>query len=189
MSTLDLREEIKTRKLDRMRLGQAVCEIVEIPSVPEVRVGVVPLTDAEAQMALDEAARVETADNIAGLMLRDHVQKVAQLAFAIRDPQDLSKRVYRTGKELQEDLDETDVNYIFDTYMELTENSNPAIEQIDPVEFEHLKKVLQEMDWNELSGRSWFAAKRFLGALNRDKLLPDSLLGSTSTTKSITQSD
>jgi hypothetical protein len=185
----DLKTEIRQRKLDRMRLGQAAADLVSLPSDPEIRIALVPLSDAEAQMALAEADRVEAGDNVAGLMLRDHVQRVTQLAFAIRDPQDFSQRVYRNGAELQEDLTETDVNYIYDAFIEMTENSNPTIEGIKPEEFDALKKALQEMDWSGLSGRSWYAAKRFLGALDRDQLLQDNSPGSTSTTKLTTPSD
>jgi hypothetical protein len=185
----DLKTEIRQRKLDRMRLGQAACDFVSPPSLPEIRFALVPLSDAEAQMALADADRIEAGDNVAGLMLRDHVQRVSQLAFAIRDPQDFTVRVYRTGAELQEDLTETDVNFIYDAFIEMTENSNPTIEGIEPEEFEALKKVLQEMDWSELSGRSWYAAKRFLGELDRDKLLQDSSPGSTSNTKLTTPND
>jgi hypothetical protein len=179
----DLREQIRERRLDRMRLGQAVCAFSNLTSDPEIRLALVPLSDAEAQNALQAAAHVDTMDNVAGLMLRDHVQRVEQLVFSIRDPQDLEKRLYRNSTELQEELTEGDIAHIYDDFMELTESSNPTVEGIDPEEFETLKKVWQEISWSDLSGRSWYAAKRFLGALIQDGLLQDNSPGSFSNTK------
>jgi hypothetical protein len=169
-------------------MGQAACSMVELPSDPEIRFALVPVSDAEASMALDAAARIDTEDNVAGLMRRDHQQRVELLAYAIRDPQDLSSRVYRTAYELQEQLDETDVNHIYDAFDEMRESSNPSIEEIPPQEFEELKKALQEMDWSGLSGRSWYAARRFLGALIQDGLLRDNSPGSISNTRLTTPS-
>jgi hypothetical protein len=185
----DIREQIVQRRLDRMRLGQAVCDQVNLVSDPEIRLAIVPLSDAEAGNALVAAAMIDVPDNVAGLMARDHKQKVELLAYAIRDPQDLDKRLYRNGVELQEELQESDVNHLYDCFLEMQENSNPAIEGIDPEEFEELKKALQEITWSELSGRSWFAAKRFLGALIQDGQLRGNLHGSSSTMKSTTTSD
>jgi hypothetical protein len=186
---IDLREQIKERRLDRMRLGQAACSHVELPSDPEIRLALVPVTDAEASMALDAAARVDTEDNVAGLMRRDHQQRVELLVYALRDPQDLTQRIFRNSKELQEEFEETDVNYLFDEFEELRANTNPSVDGIDPEEFEHLKKALREMDWSGLSGRSWYAAKRFLGALIQDGLLRDNSPGSTFNTKSTMTSE
>lgn len=185
----DLKEKIRERRLDRMRLGQAVCDYVTLVSDPEIRLAIVPLTDAEAENALMAAAKISVEDNFAGLMARDHRQRVEILAFSIRDPEDLSKRVYSTGVELQESLDEVDVTTLYDSYMEMNENSNPTIDGISPEEFVELKKVLQEIPWNDLSGRSWYAAKRFLGALIQQGLLRGNSLGSTSSTRLTTTSE
>jgi len=186
---MELKESIRSRKLDRMRLGQAAFDTVELPSDPEIRFALVPPSDAEAESALMAAAMIDVPDNVAGLMTRDHRQRVELLAVAIRDPLDISKRVYRDGRDLSENLDEIDVNHIYDAFQEMQENSNPRLEGIDPEEFEQLKKVWQEISWNDLSGRSWYAAKRFLGALIQQGLLPDSSHGSSSNTKLTTPSD
>jgi hypothetical protein len=158
-------------------------------SDPEIRLALVPLLDFEAEAALIEAARMDVPDNVAGLMARDHRQRVELLASSIRDPKDLDQRVYSDGLELQKELDESDIVHLYDAFLEMQENSNPSIDGLDEEEFELLKKVLQEIPWSDLSGRSWYAAKRFLGALSQDGVLPDSLRGSTSNTKSITTSE
>ena len=41
---MSTREKIKERRLDRMRLGQAVCSYVNVPSDPEMKLCIVPLT-------------------------------------------------------------------------------------------------------------------------------------------------
>lgn len=184
-----VREQLVQRRLDRMRLGQAVCAYVTLPSDPEIRFALVPLSDAEAENALVLAAQMDVPDNVAGLMARDHRQKIELLASSVRDPEKLDNRLYRDGNELQQELEEGDVNALYDEYLEMSEKSNPSMEGIAPEEFDELKKVLLEIPWNDLSGRSWFAAKRFLGALYQDGLLRANSLGSISTTKLTTTND
>lgn len=185
----DLRDKIQQRRLDRMRLGQSAYEIEHLISDPEIRVALVPLIDVDAENALLAAARMDIPDNVAGMMARDHRQRVELLACSVRDPQDLEKKIYRDGTELQSELEEADIVHLYDRFLEMQENSNPSIDGIPAEEFDELKKAFQEMDWSGLSGRSWYAAKRFLGALHRDGLLPVNSHGSTSNTKLTTKSE
>jgi hypothetical protein len=94
-------------------------------SDPEIRLALVPLLDFEAEAALIEAARMDVPDNVAGLMARDHRQRVELLASSIRDPKDLDQRVYSDGLELQKELDESDIVHLYDAFLEMQENSNP----------------------------------------------------------------
>jgi hypothetical protein len=188
MSSNGVREEFRQRRLDRMRQGQSAVEYVELPSDPEIRFALVPVSDAERSNALIAAANLDVPDNVAGIMARDHVQKVELLACSLRDPVDTEKRIFRDAKDLQEEMNAVDLDHIYDIYLEMTENSNPSIDGIPPEEFDELKKALQEISWNDLSGRSWYAAKRFLGAVIREGQLRGNSRGFSSTMKSTTTS-
>ena len=181
----DLREEIKKRRLERMRLGQAVCDYVVLPSDNETRVAIVPLTESDYLNALQQVASMKISDDLAGLALRDRMQAQLVLTYAIRYPNDLTKRVYDSREQLinteNGGLEQIDLDECFSCYQEMIATASPAIDGIPPDEFENLKKALQEMDWNALSGRQWYAAKRFLSAISPQPLLGNSPgFGSTS---------
>jgi hypothetical protein len=179
---------IRERRLERMRLGQAVCSIVALVSDPAIRFAVVPLTEGEYEQCLEIVASLTVEDNVAGFALRDRRQAQEILIRAIREEKDLTQRVYDSIDEMMETLEVTDIDQLIDEYNEMTEQSNPRADGIPPEEFEHLKKVLWEMDWNEFSGRSWYALKRFLGLI-MPELQRDNLLGSISTKQSTTTSE
>ena len=172
-----------------MRLGHSACTMVTLPSDEEIRLALVPLSGAERLNATQAAANINVLDNVAGLMSRDHVQKVEVLAASIRDPKNLQERLFRDGYDLQEEFVETDIDFIYDAYLEMTENANPTVDAIPPEEFDVLKKVLQEIDLSGLSGRSWYALKRFLGAMIQQGLLTGNSLGSISNTTLITTNE
>lgn len=182
-------EQIRERKLNKMRHGQATYEIVELFSDPEIRFALVPLLEVEYHQALDAAAHVVAEDNIAGIVRRERAQNCALLWLSLREPDDPGKKAFIDMSDMEATLDVTDIDYLLDKFQEMAEKSNPSIEGISEREFEQLKKVLQTMPWNELSGRSWFAAKRFLGALISDGLLPANLLGSIYSRPSTTTSE
>jgi len=171
-----------------MRLGQAVLEIFPLLSDPEIRVALVPLTEAEHESCLSFAAMLETPDNIAGHQMRDRAETREILSYAIRDPRNLSERIYSSGHEVGLDLEPQDVGFLIDHYYELADRNSPRLEQLPAEDVEILKKALQEMDWNEFTGRQWYAANRFLLSLS-PKPLADSLLGSGSTSNLTTTSE
>jgi hypothetical protein len=145
-----------------MRLGQQVCEIVPLLSDPEIRIALVPLKEKEYQKTLSLAASLDFPETAPGQDARDEFQKSEVLAYAIREPDDLDTRVYASGDDLAESLDAHEINHIFDVYLEMVNNTSPAIDGLSDADFDTLKKVLTAMSWNELSGQQWYAAKRFL---------------------------
>lgn len=181
-------EKIKQRRLDRMRLGQAVCDFVTLVSDPEMRVAIVPLTEAEYLQALEIIAEIPGIDNMAGAALKDRRQSQEILIRAIREPENLTQRVYPDVDEMMADLDVLDIDELIDRYNEMMYKSSPSAEGIPPEEWDDLKKVFMEMDLNELSGRAWYALKRFLGEIT-PQLLAASAHGSTSTNSLTTKSD
>jgi hypothetical protein len=185
---MSTKEMLAERKLNRMRLGQAVCEFVEIPSDEEVKFAIVPLTEAEYVQALEAVAEMKTNDNLAGAQLQDRRRAQEILIRSIREPDDLSKRIFADVHELMEAVDVGDVDELIDRYNEMVATGSPAIDEIDREEFENLKVLLQEMNWNALSGSAWYAAKRFLSQILPQPLLGNSP-GSTQISKLTTRSE
>jgi hypothetical protein len=107
---------------------------------------------------------------------------------AIREEDDLTKRVYSDTDEMLEDLEVSDIDALIDGYNEMMAQASPSLEGIPQEEMDELKKILQTMDWNALSGRSWYAAKRFLSTISPELLQVNSH-GSTSTNSSTTTSE
>lgn len=181
-------EKIKERRLDRMRLGQAVCDYVTLPSDPEVRLCIVPLTEAEYLRALQKVAEPSLADNIAGMAVRDRIQSQEILVRAIREERDLTQQVFSDIDEMMEVLEIHDVDELIDRYNEMVEKASPSLDGIPPEEIENLKKALQEMDWSALSGSAWYAAKRFLSRIMPSPLT-DNWPGYISTNSSTTTNE
>jgi hypothetical protein len=182
------KEKIRQRRLDRMRLGQSVCDVVTLPSDPEIRLSIVPLTEAEYLQVLETVRDTMASDDLPGMAIRDRVQAQEILVRSIREPDDLTDRLYEDTGEMLEDLDVGDIDELIDRYNEMVANSSPAIDGIPEEELENVKKFLQTMDWSALSGRSWYAAKRFLGTISVAQLTANSP-GSTSTNSSTTTSE
>lgn len=181
-------EKIRERRLDRMRLGQAVCDYVDLPSDPEIKLCIVPLTEAEYKRVLEKIAGSKFQDDLAGAAIKDRMVSQEILVHAIREPDDLTKTVYGDVDEMLEDLEVGDVDFVYDAYNEMTAKSSPALDGLTREEFDHLKEIWLRVDWNVLSGPAWYAAKRFLTRIGRVPLL-DSSPGSTSTSSSTTTND
>jgi hypothetical protein len=181
-------DRIKQRRLDRMRLGNSVCSIEKLVSDPEIRVALVPLTEAEYDFTLEVISTVQLPDTVIALQRIDRQHQREIMAIAIREPNDLDQRMFKSAHEVGEALETADVNFLWESYLEMVDQSSPSIDSIPPDEIELLKKVLQTIDWNELSGRSWFALKRFLSAISQEPHLANSL-GSIFSSLSITKSD
>jgi hypothetical protein len=180
MEASSTREKIRQRRLDRMRLGQAACDFVVLPSDPEIRVAVVPLTEADYRNVLEKVSKLASSDDLAGIQIKDRVQAEEILVRAIREEHDLQTRVYDTAEELLEDFEVHDIDHAIDVYNVMVEKSSPSLEAIPEEELENLKKLLAAMDWNDLSGSAWYAAKRFLSRVS-PQLLRARSLGSSPT--------
>jgi len=181
-------ERIRERRLDRMRLGQAVCDYVALPSDPETRLCIVPLTEAEYLQVLAKVSKLTVPDDLAGVSVRDRTQVVEILVRAIREEGDLSQHVFESIEEMLESMEVRDVDELFDRYSEMTERSSPSLDSIPDEELENVKKALQTMDWSALSGPAWYACKRFLSQIIPSPLL-DNFAGSLSTNSSTTTSE
>jgi hypothetical protein len=92
--------DYRERRLERLRLGQGVCELAELPSDPEIRVALVPLTEAEYSNTLLEADKVIVTESPAGLAYRDETQRRYCLYFATREVENTTKRFFADPSEV-----------------------------------------------------------------------------------------
>lgn len=184
----ELATKMKELRFEQMRLGNAVFELVDVPSMPEMRVALVPITEAEYDHSLEMAAMVAAPDNQAGWIRRDRRANVETLVAACRTPNNIEERVFKDTDEIRELLEVSDINYLTDRYMEMTARSSPSLDMFSEEDLEEAKKVLQAIDWNELSGAAWYRLRRFLSEIGPTVPL-DKWRGSFSTPSSTTTSD
>lgn len=183
------REAIKAgSRLRRMRLGQDAPEIESLRSNPEIRVALVPLSERDYQHGLQEAMNLPAPDNPAGIIYRDRWQQTVDLWNALREPNDVKKRVFDSPAEMIEELEANDVNYLGECYMRMMDESSPALEGLTNEQLEELKKAFVVMDWSVLSGKSWWHLKQCLFNLSPTQLRV-SLPGSLSMERLIGRSD
>jgi hypothetical protein len=186
MALLDeLREK---KRLTRMRLGQDAPEIVPLKTVPEVRVALVPLTEAQYHNALQSAASLDVAENAYGLEERDRTLQVMTLLYSVRDPSDPSKQLFQTADELSSEFEAVEVNWLMDHYARMVDDSSPASEGFSDEELGELKKALETIEWNALSGKPWWHLKSFLLTISPEQLKVNSF-GSTLTKRLTGTSD
>lgn len=165
----------KIRDLRQMRLGQELAEYTTIPSMPEVEIALVPLTEAEIFDSMKAVSRNEYPESMVGLEVADRLYNQEVLMRAIREKGDLKSRVFHTLDELTGSLNATDVNILIDKLGELSLES-AGLENLSEEEFEELKKVLEKTSMSELSIKQQYALKRSHSILQ--VLLQDSGVGS-----------
>jgi hypothetical protein len=173
------REAIKKEgRLRRMRLGQDAPEFVNLITNPEIRVALVPLTEAEYHIGLKAAMDLPAADNAQGMMYRDRWQQVTDVWNSLREPHNPTQRVYESVEQMIAELEHTDINYLSDMYLRMVEDSSPMLDGVTEEQIEEIKKACLTIDWSVLSGRAWWHLKAFLSSLTPEQLqvkLPGSL--------------
>lgn len=163
--------------LEKLRLGQNACEIVELLSDSETRLALVPLTEGEYRRSLEMAENLQLSDNVASAMVRDQVQKEAIVFFAAREIRNLSEPFFESHADVSE-IGSHDLNHIYDVYLEMIHAVSPSLMGMKEEDFDALKKVLPRIEWSALSGPQWYAAQRFLNSI-REHLLMVKLPGSS----------
>lgn len=168
---ISAREAIKTEgRLRRMRLGQDAPEFVTLISNPEIRVALVPLTEAEYEFGLKQAMNLPAEDNAQGMVYRDRWQQVTDVWNSLREPNDVTKHVFESVEEMIGNLEHVDINHLSDLYLRMVEESSPAIDGITEEQIEDLKKACMTIDWSVLSGKAWWHLKAFLSYLSPEQL-------------------
>lgn len=175
----------RERKLERLRLGQATCEIVDLPD--DDRLALVPLTEGEYSNSLHEADKIMAGDNPAGAALRDETQRQWIIFHSARVVGDLESKWFQNIADVVE-MDSAEINHIYDVYLEMVAESSPALVGLSEADFNSLKTLLPRIEWSELSGPQWYAAQRFLNSI-QSLLLTVSFSGLSSTKNSTQMSN
>jgi hypothetical protein len=176
-----LYEQIReANRLKRMRLGQDAPEMVELPAHPELRVAQVPLSERETQAGLIAAAQLNVPDNHAGLQARDRLALTNDVWHSLRQPDDLSRKIFPSVETMVEELEPEEVDYLANKLTILMNYASPAIDGLTDEQLNELKKALAAIDLSALTGRQWAAMKLCLSVLS-PQLLAASLSGSFST--------
>jgi hypothetical protein len=173
-------EKLKELRLNRMRLGKALGYVEQLPSQPEIKVALLPLTEAEHLQCLEIVTSMEVPETVSGAMSRDRRTQNEVLLRSLRDPDNLDEPLFSNLDEMTENLEIVDVGSLYDAFLEMSESVNPSPGQYTDEEVDEIKKVFLEIPWNELSGRQWYALRRFLLTIGKT-LLPANSLGSIST--------
>lgn len=160
-------------RLARMRAGQEIGEYTEIPSMPGVRVLMVPLTEHEAQKGLLRAAEIEVPDNVSGIMARERAVKQSDVWHALREMDNPDKKVFPTVDDMVGDdgLEPTDVDHLHQELATLMSYASPAIDGITEEIWSELKKVLVGVELSELTGRQWAVVKLLCQHLDRKSVV------------------
>lgn len=184
MSNSVLEKMRDTSRLRRIRQGQDAPEWGHIPTMPEIRVALVPLLEKEIQASLIAAAAVDAPDNALGMQYRARVAQQWDLWQAIRLIEDPDKKVYASVDEMIEILEPEDIDSLYDQLTVLMDYASPSLEGLSKEDINELKNAFVLIDWKELSGRRWSALRVCLS-----HLLPELLLArqpSTTSTPSLT---
>jgi hypothetical protein len=158
--------------------------MVALKSAPEVRMAMVPLTEAEHELSLAEAAAIDAPENEYGVEMRDRVLKSNHLYHALRAPEDVTQKVFNSWRECAELFELADLEYLGEEYAAMVHDSSPAFDGMDEEQLSELKKALETIDWSVLSGAPWYHLKAFFLTASPDALRA-SLYGRSSISKLI----
>lgn len=168
-------EEIRSsRRIARMRLGQESPVMTSAKSAPEVRFAMVPLTEAEHELSLAEAAAIEAPENDYGVEMRDRVLKANHMFHSLRNPDEIKEKIFSGWKEVSEVLEFADLEYLGDEYAAMMHDQSPAYDGMTDEEVADLKKALETIDWSVLSGRPWWHLKMFFMTITPTQLVDNS---------------
>ena len=172
------KDEIKKRRIERMRQGQNAGVIIGLEGT-EMRFSLVPLTEREFDAGISYAASIEVEDNIGGAEKRDRAQMHSDIFHASRTIENLQSHYFEDIEAVKE-LDVAEINFIAENYAMMALETSPTLDGLSEEALQELKKSFGEIEWNELSGPQWIALKRCL-LITLPMQLMDKLSGSTST--------
>lgn len=169
-------------------MGQDTAEIVSIPSMPEIRVAQVPLTERESQAGIIRASLLEVQDNAAGLQARNRAAIESDVWNSLREPANPQTKVFDSIEDMTDQVQASDIDHLADNLMLLMSYASPAIDGLTDKELEELKKAFGETDWSALTGKRWAAVKLCVSTLFPE-LLQVRSLGSSLTESSTTTNE
>jgi hypothetical protein len=157
-----IREAIREQsRLSRMRMGQEVGEYVEIPSMPEIRMLQVPLTERETADGLIRGAEINVPDNVSGILARERAVKQSDVWHSLRIIGEPGKKVFSSIDDMtgEDGLEPEDIDHLHENLAVLMSYASPGLDDVTVDDWNDLKKAFNEIDLNALSGRQWAALK------------------------------
>jgi hypothetical protein len=147
--------------LQRLKQGKKNYKLVTFPGTEE-KVALVILSSNE----ITEAS-IKAEDYIKEKHITDEDDKSivhqAQLVYrALRDKDDTKKQLADSFEDFFSTLDNTEIQYFMVEYSLLTSESSPFLNAVTEETFEELKKTLEKIQLNDLSGPSLIALRNFL---------------------------
>lgn len=171
MANQEMLEKLRQRRIERMRLGQETAELEPIPSDPEFRVALVPLLEKEYDASQRAVSLLDVPETVAGATILDRQEKREILIRAIRDPEDLTSKLFSSVNEMMELLEPVDITHLYDKFVEMSMDISPDLRALSQEEIDFLKRVFESFSWSDLSGRQHYALNRFLLTLSPDQLM------------------
>lgn len=147
--------------LQKLKQGKKNYKLVDFPGTTE-KVAIAILTSDEIQ-----EARLKAEEHIKKFEINDddykEVEHQKQIVYrALRDKDEISKRLASSFEELTSTLDTQEIQYLFVEYTFLTSETSPFLNAIDDETFETLKKTLEKIKLKDLNGQSLLALRNFL---------------------------
>ena len=173
-------DQIKeANRVTRMRLGQEAPEYPDLLAHPEIRVAMVPLAERDTQAGVIWAASLGFPDNAAGLQASNRAVVQSDVWHALRDPDDLSKKIFPSIEAMTDELGPEEIDHLADNLMTMMDYASPTVDGLTDKQLDDLKKASEKIEWNALSGRRWAITKLYL-SIFAPELLAVSLSGSGS---------
>jgi len=184
-----LSDKIKeANRLTRMRLGQEAPEYVELLAHPEIRVAMVPLTEAESQQGMLYAASLSVPDNHAGINARNRAAIHSDVWNSLREPNNLDARVFDSIEDMVQNLAPEEIDHLADHLTILMDYASPSADGLTEAVLDALKEASDSIEWSGLSGRRWAVVKLYLSVMSPE-LLAASLSGAGYTSSSTERSE
>lgn len=152
-------------KLSKIKAGKKNYKLVNFPGTEE-KVALAILTSlelTEAKTASDreiEEKGIDKEDSYADIIFQKHI-----IYRALRDKDDISKRLASSLEELEEIMDNQEIGFLMVEYNMMNQEMSPFLSTMTEEHFEELKKTLPKMNWNDLNGQSLVALRNFLVSL------------------------
>jgi hypothetical protein len=147
--------------LQRLKQGKKNNKLVNFPGVEEkVMLVILPSNElSDAQIKAEDFIKQK------GITNEDDVSIVNQAYIiykALRDKDDNKKTLADSFEEFYGTLDNSEIQYFMVEYSLLTQESSPFLNAVSEETFEELKKTLEKIQLNDLSGPSLIALRNFL---------------------------
>lgn len=147
--------------LQRLKQGKKNSKLVNFPGTEE-KVALVILSSNEIT-----DASIKADDYIKSKNIEDEDDKSiihqAQITYrALRDKDDLNKKLADSFDEFISTLDNTEIQYFMVEYSLLTSENSPFLTAVSQESFDELKKTLEKIQLNDLGGPSLIALRNFL---------------------------